>query len=149
MTCSRSSCEGPGCRYRLADGASCALDVAELLGPLTLDEVGRLVGPITRERTRQIELKAMAKVRRGLVALGISVDAFEEATLVSSAPAGRTRTPAGYAQKTRAELEAETVERDDLVAQVLGVLARRRAREALEHRGAEITAAESGKENDT
>lgn len=44
-------------------GDSCALDVAEQ-GGATLEEVGELLGGLTRERVRQIEQAALAKVRR-------------------------------------------------------------------------------------
>ncbi len=37
--------------------ASCALDIIEEQGPMTLDDVGRVLG-VTRERVRQIERRA-------------------------------------------------------------------------------------------
>jgi hypothetical protein len=40
---------------------SCALDVAEDRGGLTLDDVGELLN-VTRERSRQIEVSALAKI---------------------------------------------------------------------------------------
>lgn len=65
----RGDCrEGPRpcpwtCRYRLWNEAeSCALDVADK-GPATLQEVGDLLG-LSRERIRQIERKALVKIRR-------------------------------------------------------------------------------------
>ena len=53
------------CRYRLRSPiASCALDVADE-GDHTLEEVGALFG-LTRERIRQIEKKALSKLRRAV-----------------------------------------------------------------------------------
>jgi hypothetical protein len=69
-------CQRTECRYNLCapkdprgrkstvvrdDGETCALDVAEL-GAHTLDEIGAIVG-LTRERVRQIEVRAMLKLR--------------------------------------------------------------------------------------
>lgn len=54
---------------------SCALD--EVDGPKTLDEVGAILG-ITRERVRQIERSAMAKVRAALA--GEAREDFPEPT---------------------------------------------------------------------
>lgn len=56
---------------------SCSLDVAER-GGITLEEVGHL-NNITRERVRQMEVKAVLKLRRLRESLGptVSVDAAE------------------------------------------------------------------------
>lgn len=45
------------------DGPTCALDVAEETGGLTLQEVGDIVG-VTRERVRQIQCRALEKLRK-------------------------------------------------------------------------------------
>ena len=69
-------CPWAGCRYNLAlnvshvgtikmapeGDMSCALDAADE-GGLTLAEVGRVMG-LTRERVRQIEVAALAKLMR-------------------------------------------------------------------------------------
>ena len=48
------------CRYRL-DCGQCALDLAGE-GGMSLDAIGQLFG-VTRERVRQIESEALAKLR--------------------------------------------------------------------------------------
>lgn len=63
-------CPRPQCRLHLGDVGdahvdmthSCALDLAEA-GPLTLQEVGNAMG-VSRERVRQLEEMAIAKIRR-------------------------------------------------------------------------------------
>lgn len=56
------------CRFALAAEGSpglCALDVADAHPEgLTHDAVGKLIGGLTRERVRQIERAALAKVRK-------------------------------------------------------------------------------------
>ena len=66
----RSECaEGPRpcerrCRYRLASReASCALDVIEERGELTLEEIASYFG-LTAEAVRQAEHRALRKIRR-------------------------------------------------------------------------------------
>ncbi len=45
------------------DGTSCVLDAVDRLGPdATLEDIGNVFG-LTRERVRQIEAKALAKLR--------------------------------------------------------------------------------------
>jgi hypothetical protein len=51
---------------------SCVLDIANQ-GPLTLDDVGHAID-VSRERIRQIEVKAMVQQRSGLEASGIDED---------------------------------------------------------------------------
>lgn len=55
-------------------GETCALDVAAR-GSLTLDAVGKLLD-VTRERVRQIETRALVKLRRALMKAGISESDF-------------------------------------------------------------------------
>jgi hypothetical protein len=50
---------------------SCALDVAESGEELSLEEVGERLGGLTRERVRQIELAAIAKLRKKMPGWGI------------------------------------------------------------------------------
>jgi hypothetical protein len=58
-------CPALACRYHLdSPSESCALDVADR-GPHTLEQIAVVVG-LTRERVRQIEDKAIRKVRRAL-----------------------------------------------------------------------------------
>lgn len=69
---------GPGGSIRLRFGEdpdleklrdTCALDVADR-GAMTLEEVGERLG-VTRERVRQEENKAMAKLKKRLAKVGI------------------------------------------------------------------------------
>jgi hypothetical protein len=55
----------------------CVLDIVDERGPLTLDEVGEVFG-VTRERIRQIELKALMKLKKRpqVVELGRDADAL-------------------------------------------------------------------------
>ncbi|NOU27227.1 MAG: hypothetical protein HOO96_04900 [Polyangiaceae bacterium] len=71
-------CPWRACRYHLGESPSdsCALDVADR-GALSLEEVGALFG-LTRERIRQIEAKALAKVRVRLAVLAKSHDFGDE-----------------------------------------------------------------------
>ena len=55
---------------------TCALDVADD-GPVTLDVTGQLF-ELTRERVRQLEEKAILKLRRGLSRFGIDRSALEQ-----------------------------------------------------------------------
>ena len=57
--------------------STCTLDVAAD-GNHTLDEVGKYLG-ITRERVRQIETKALAKVREALGRRGYSAQDIQDA----------------------------------------------------------------------
>ncbi len=43
--------------------------------PMTLDEIGKVLG-ISRERVRQIEKSALAKIRKRLERVGKTVDDF-------------------------------------------------------------------------
>ena len=47
---------------------TCALDVVEDCGPLTLAEVGEVIG-VTRERVRQLEARALRRLRAGIEGL--------------------------------------------------------------------------------
>lgn len=57
-------------------GETCSLDVADR-GAATLDDVGRLLN-VTRERTRQIEVKALRIYADGCVELDINLREFLE-----------------------------------------------------------------------
>ena len=73
-------CSAAACRYHIADPEpslfgepsdrpSCALDVASL-GGATLEQVGELFA-LTRERMRQIEVVALAKLEKRAAAFGL------------------------------------------------------------------------------
>jgi DNA-directed RNA polymerase sigma subunit (sigma70/sigma32) len=47
--------------------------VVKAQDPMTLEEVGELLG-CTRERVRQIEKKALAKMRRRLMLMGLKLE---------------------------------------------------------------------------
>lgn len=63
----------PSLRYE--DDVACQLLVNAHPDGLTLDEVGRALG-LTRERVRQIEAAALAKLRRRLAVLGFLLEEF-------------------------------------------------------------------------
>lgn len=95
------------CRYGLAlppgmDSVSnCALDHAEAEGGMTLEEVGELLG-VTRERVRQIEKRALSRLREGTAGEFLAeVLGVEPKPVAEVAPArprrrkGRTAEPDG------------------------------------------------------
>jgi hypothetical protein len=61
------------CKWWLQGPASCVLDVADR-GGVTLDAVGQALG-CTRERIRQIEVRALANLWRALQRAGLADDA--------------------------------------------------------------------------
>jgi Sigma-70, region 4 len=81
-------------------GESCALDVADR-GGTTLEDVGAIMN-LTRERIRQVEVKALAKLEalRDMMALREYVD---------TGPVGRRRLP----RLTRADLEGMDADVED------------------------------------
>ena len=81
-------CQAAACRYHLADPEpslfgepsdrpSCALDVATL-GGATLEQIGELFA-LTRERMRQIEAMALAKLQRRARDIGLDGAAWAQA----------------------------------------------------------------------
>jgi hypothetical protein len=92
-------------------GESCALDVADKHGT-TLEDVGAIMN-LTRERIRQVEVKALAK----LEALN---DMYALRDYVDEGPVGKRRLPtlskeelAGGKAKTKAKVPAPVAEIDD------------------------------------
>ncbi len=82
----RADCVGPwagirptpscgACRFRIEGGDTCALDVIDERGALTLEEVGEYFF-LTRERIRQIEAKALRKLRRAAKFRGLDLAAL-------------------------------------------------------------------------
>ena len=55
---------------------SCSLDLVDAHGTLTLEQVASILG-LTRERVRQVEMKAFARVRRKNPELAESIAEFE------------------------------------------------------------------------
>lgn len=79
------------CRANLAaEGGtteSCALDVVdEYPGGLTHDAVGKLLGGLTRERVRQLEAAALAKVRKRAAGRAAHAGLLELALLPDDPP---------------------------------------------------------------
>ncbi len=65
----------PACRYWIHESNACAIDVAEARGPMLREEIGELL-EVSRERVRQIEEKALAKLGRVLAGRGLSFAAL-------------------------------------------------------------------------
>lgn len=75
-----------------ADAPTCALDLADE-GPRTLGEIAKVFG-LTRERVRQIEAKALGKVRARLRLQGLDVgDMVEGFTTVGEIEGFTTAKP--------------------------------------------------------